>query len=814
MARARFYAGVFCVTSATLMLQLVETRILSVILWYHLAFFAISMAMFGLTAGAVWVYLHNARYTPETLSYDLAYFSLAFALTIVLSLVWQMTMTLTIAISLTGVIVWIMLALFMAVPYFFSGVTISLALTRSPYPIGQVYGVDLFGAAAGCLGVLVLLNLTDGPSAVIWVGAAAAAGALLFAGSGLGGEPAKPPPLASLLRRRGTIFLVLGFLALANGLTPYGLQPLLVKDKIERRGPSLVEEWNSFSRVSVFLDAPRGEPQIWGPSPKIPPGLTVDKRYMEIDGFASTTMYRFRGQVSEVSFLKYDVTNLAYFLPQRQRAAVIGVGGGRDVLSAWVFGLRDITGVEINPVFIKLLTSEPRFADYAGLHKLKTVRLVVDEARSWFARTKETFDIIQMTLTDTEAATGAGAFTLSENGLYTVEAFKIFLSRLTPQGVITVSRWYAPSQVNETGRLISLAVATLLDLGVPEPKNHIFVAAAQNMATMVLSAAPFLPGDIEALEKAAAQYQYRVLLSPASQPASEVLQSILQAKDRGQLEQKTAGFELDLKPPTDDRPFFFNQLPFYQPAKVYQLAVKKHPGGVMHGNLLAALTLLVILLVSLGLVLLTIVWPLRPAIKDVGPRLVMGGTSYFFLIGIGFMTVEIALLQRMSVFLGHPIYALSVVLFSLILTTGLGSLISESLPLDSRGKFAFWAGLTGVYIMTLPYWLPQILLACDNADLLVRGGLCVAIITPAGVLMGFGFPTGMRLVAALDSRPTPWFWGINGAAGVLAASVTVGLSIAFGISVALLVGGVCYPLLIPAALIIGFKGTKKGAPES
>lgn len=811
MTRFKFYTGVFCVTSATLMLQLVETRILSVILWYHLAFFAISMAMFGLTAGAVWVFLNRQRYTEKSLSYDLAYFSAAFAITTVLSLVLQMTLTLTIAISITGIIVWVLLAVFMSVPYFFSGVTISLALTRSPYPIGQVYGVDLFGAAVGCLGVLALLNHTDGPSAVIWVAAAAAAAALFFAGSGLGGAPAKNPPLASLLQRRGTILLVLVLLAVGNGLTPYGLQPLLVKDKIERRGPSLVEEWNSFSRVSVFLDSTKGEPQIWGASPKIPPGLAVDKRYMEIDGFASTTMYQFNGKVDEVSFLKYDVTNLAYFLPDRQRAAVIGVGGGRDLLSAWVFGLRDITGVEINPVFIKLLTAEPRFADYAGLHRLKTMRFVVDEARSWFARTKESFDIIQMTLTDTEAATGAGAFTLSENGLYTVEAFKIFLARLTPNGVLTVSRWYAPSQVNETGRIISLAAATLLDLGVKEPKNHIFVAAAQNMATMVLSRAPLAPGDIEALNQAAAYYQYRVLTSPASAPASEVLQGILTAKDRGQLEQNTAGLELDLKPPTDDRPFFFNQLPFYQPLKVYRLAVTKSPGGVMHGNMMAALTLLIILVVSLGLVVLTIILPLRPALKDVGAQLVVGGTAYFFLIGLGFMTVEIALLQRMSVFLGHPIYSLSVVLFSLILTTGLGSLISDRLPLDSRGKFALWAGLTGAYLMLLPFWLPKVLLAFDNADLLARGALCVAAITPAGLLMGFGFPTGMRLVSALDPNPTPWFWGINGAAGVLAAGLTVGVSLAFGISVALVAGGVCYPLLIPAALIIGFSGRKMAA---
>lgn len=805
MSRFKFYAGVFLVTSSTLMLQLLETRILSVILWYHLAFFAISMAMFGLTAGSVWIYLKRERYTQKTMSYDLAYFSALFAITTVLSLGMQLVLTLTLTFSITGIIVWILLASVMAVPYFFSGVTISLALTRSPYPIGRVYGVDLFGAAVGCLGVLLLLNLTDGPSAVIWVGAIAAAGAWFFAGSGIGAVPEARPYLASVLQYQGRILILLALFAAINGLTPYGLQPILVKDRIEGRGSSVVERWNSFSRVTIFKDSRKEAPQIWGPSPKLPPGLVVERKYMEIDGFASTSMYRFRGDVAEADYFKYDVTNLAYFLPNHKRAAIIGVGGGRDVLSAWVFGLRDITGIEINPAFIQLLTAEPEFVEFAGLAHLNSVQFIVDEARNWFARTSETFDVIQMTLTDTEAATGAGAFTLSENGLYTVEAWKLFLSHLTPQGVFTVSRWYAPGQVNETGRIISLAVATLLDLGVKEPKRHIFVASAKNIATLLLSPTPFSPQDLETLKKTIAAYQYQVIISPYSQPRSKVLQAIFQGKTLGELERYTQDFELDLKPPIDDRPFFFNQLPFYRPVEVFKMLLHQTPSGVMRGNLLAAATLLIILIVSLGLVLVTVIIPLRPAIRDVGPKLVVTGTSYFFLLGIGFMTVEIGLLQRMSVFLGHPIYSLSVVLFSLILTTGLGSLISDHFPLDSRFKFIIWSVLTAVYLIFLPSWLPELLLACDHANLLARCALCVAVITPAGLFMGFGFPTGMRLVSAVDPNPTPWFWGINGIAGVLAASTTVAISIAWGINCALVIGGLCYSLLIPAALGIGFQ---------
>jgi spermidine synthase len=752
----------------------------------------------------VWVYLRHKRYTAATLSYDLAYFSAAFAAATFLSLILQLTLALTITFSLTAMLAWVLLAVCLAAPYFFSGAAVSLALTRSPFPVGRVYGVDLVGAAVGCLGVLALLNLTDGPSAVIWAAALAGLGAWMFGGSSLGGAPTPAPPLAKLLARRGALLAALVLLALANGLTSHGLQPILVKDRIERRSAGLLEAWNSFSRVTVTVDSFKDAPQIWGPSPKLPPGLLVDKKYLEIDGFASTTMYRFGGQPGEADFLKYDVTNLAYFLPGRNRVAVVGVGGGRDVLSAWVFGCRDITGIEINPVFIRLLTQDPRFNDYAGLARLPGVRLEVDEARSWFARTPQTFDLVQMTLTDTEAATGAGAFTLSENGLYTVEAWKMFFSRLTPKGVLTVSRWYAPGQVNETGRVISLAAGALMELGAAEPQRHLFVAASQNIATLIASRSPFAPEDIAALEGAAREYQYQVLLSPTQPPGSAVLKDICQSRSLSELARRVAGCRLDLMPPTDDRPFFFNQLPFYKPLEVLELALIKHPGGVMQGNLMAAFTLLLILLVSLALVLLTIVLPLRTAVRQVSRRLIWGGTAYFMLIGLGFMAVEIGLLQRLSVFLGHPIYSLSVVLFSLILTTGLGSLLSDRLPLNTPGKLALWSGLAGAYIISLPLWLPPILLGYDSAGLLARCSLCVAVITPAGLLMGFGFPTGMRLASAVDPTPTPWFWGINGAAGVLAAGATVGLSIAFGISWAMALGGLCYLMLYPAARLIGF----------
>ena len=175
-----FYMGVFLISGSTLMLEIIQTRILSVVVWYHLAFFVISLAMFGLTAGAVWVYLRHDRFTEKTLSYDLSYFSTLFAVASAICLAVQMTLAPIITRLVATVWIWSELAICVSIPFFYSGVVISLALTRSPFRIGRVYGVDLLGAATGCLGALLLLNVTDGPSAVLWVGTIVAAGALFF----------------------------------------------------------------------------------------------------------------------------------------------------------------------------------------------------------------------------------------------------------------------------------------------------------------------------------------------------------------------------------------------------------------------------------------------------------------------------------------------------------------------------------------------------------------------------------------------------------------------------------------------------------
>jgi SAM-dependent methyltransferase len=803
MTRKRaFLIGLFILCACVLMLQIAETRILSVVSYYHLAFFAISMAMFGMTAGSLVVYFNQAYFTSDRLVAHLSWITCAFALTIGLSL---LILTSTVLITpadgpILSAVHLLNLIAALVPPYVFAGMGISAALTRSPWSVGVVYASDLGGAAFGCLGILTLLSTFDALSAMLIISALGAIAAFVFA-LGCNADEFQAvmlPSWAHKLHRPGILALLFAILALGNvAIHPHGLVLSFAKGAIERPGNVEWMQWNSYSRVRAEKTQHRA-PELWGSSPIMPP-VRVDERDLTIDGGAATPLYAFAGDLHDVDFLKYDITSLAYSIRNRGRAAVIGVGGGRDILAAYLFGFRDVTGIELNSIFINLLTGP--FREFSRLAELPGVHFEIDDARSWFASGADSrpgFDLVQMSMVDTWAATAAGAFSLSENGLYTVQGWRHFLRSLTPDGVFTVSRWYGEANPIEIGRLLSLAKAALVDIGIKHPERHLFLASTFNLATLIITRAPLSGQDLTKLRETVERLRFSVLVSPDQTVANEKLEKVMEAPGLEALEHLSAELYIDVTPPTDDRPFFFNQLRLADPAAMVRAL--KMAAGVNKGNLWATVTLLIIIILSLILLVLTIIIPTLPSTRQAPVSLTITGTCYFLLIGIGFMFVEIALIQRLSLFLGHPVYGLAVGLFALILSTGIGSLLSGLLLIDNWRRAVFWSFLTAIYLALLPFWLPIIVDRFEIFPILARASAAVLMIAPAGVLMGFGFPTGMRLVNGIDSRPTPWFWAINGAAGVLAASIAVSVNIVFSINASLWISAVCYCLVGIAAI--------------
>jgi hypothetical protein len=795
--RSGFLTGVLLTCMCGLMLQIMETRVLSVIGYYHLAFFAIGVAMLGMTAGALAVYYRfDVAYAPGRLYGTMSCVMALFAWSVLVSLVVLLNLALgsQFVPTLSFVTGWVVAILVLLPPYVLLGICVSLALTRSSQRIGLVYGVDLVGAAAGCLVALALLSALDTYTAILIVGAIGGVAGLAFRiAKDTAGDTALVKAKGLLPDSAARPGVALIALLLAAGLNAvlgtHGLRPIVVKSTTEAPYLFSEERWNSFSRIAMTM-RPRSDAFLWSAS-AIAPDVQLDQGWMNIDGDAGTPIYRFRGDPRELTFLRFDATALAYFIRHEGRAAVIGIGGGRDLLTASIFGFKDITGVEYNPIFVRLFARDYR--DFSGAGLVPGLRLEVDDARSWFARSREQFDLIQMSLIDTWAATGAGAFTLSENGLYTVNGWKRFISRLTPNGVFTVSRWYSPEHPDETARIVSLAMATLMEMGVSNPAAHLYLAANGRLSTLIVGRGPLSASDISALDETVHTLRYETLVAPNKASSDTVFDHILRAGSPDELVRVGRASSLNLAPTWDANPFFFNQLRLSNPASMIRAAFAAT--GVEHGNLTASLTLLTLIVVSMLVVLVVIIAPARTSARHVGTKVLLCGTAYFLLIGIAFMFVEISLIQRMSIFLGHPVYGLAIVLFSVILATGIGSLLSEKgVSLSARSLLA-WPLALAAYLALLPLWMGNVLDQTETGSLIERAAVCLALVVPAGIVMGFMFPTGMRLCMRIDTRTTPWLWAVNGAAGVLASGCAVLVSIETSLNWSLWVGAVGYALV-------------------
>lgn len=783
-----------------LMLQIMETRILSVIGYYHLAFFAIGVAMLGMTAGAVTVfYKAKSQYAPAELFDLMSKIMAAFAWSVLISLILLLNISLGARFqpTLTFVLGWIVALLALLPPYVLLGAAVSLALTRSSQRVSLVYGVDLVGASVGCLITLAWLTFTDTYTAVLLVGALG--GAAAFAFRRAAGPSADPAPAAAA---RGGVFMrpgiALAVLVLAAGanqaLGVHGLRPLVIKNDVTQTYRLTEERWNSFSRIAMKIGPP-APAFMWGPS-AIAPHPVMAQGWLNIDGDAGTPIYNYRGDPKTMEFLRYDVTAFAYMIRNRGRSAVIGIGGGRDLLTSSISGFRDITGVEYNPIFVRLFSRDYR--EFSGYDHIPGLRLETDDARSWFARSDDQFELVQMSLIDTWAATGAGAFTLSENGLYTVNGWKRFLARLTPTGVFTVSRWFAPQQPDETGRILSLAMATLIEMGEARPADHLYLVSNGNLSTLLVGRSPLTPADLQTLDAAASRLGYQVMVAPGRASSDPTFDRLLQARSTDELVRIGGSTALNLAPTWDSNPFFFNQLRLSDPASMMQ--AYQSATGVGRGNLAASMTLMTLVVVSALVVVAVLLVPARSSIVHAERRALFWSSAYFLLIGVAFMFVELSLIQRMSLFLGHPIYGLAIVLFSVILSTGLGSLLSDRVMPPTAPALLAWPLVLAAYLATLPLWVGGVLETAETGGLLQRAAVSVAIILPAGVVMGFMFPMGMRLCDRIDARITPWLWAVNGAAGVLASGAAVLVAIETSLNHSLWVGAVGYGVLSLVAL--------------
>lgn len=774
--QARHYFAIFVLAFATLSYQILITRFFSVVLYYHFAFAAVSLAMFGLTRGAILVYKNPTRFAPERLDVEFARHASRFALGATGVMVAFLCAPLLIPEK--NLLVFLSLGMLAFIlPFTDSGVCITLLLTRLPYAGGRVYAADLSGAALGCLGIIFALFLIDPVSATFWISAfAAGAGWIIVRGS-------------SNHRAIGVsrmVTLTLLFAALAHTVLSASGNPHLgvFWAKGEKQTGTLFERWNTFSRVRVIalgVSTPFG----WGMVSR--PQSKVDQKYLDIDAGASTVITRWDNDLSKLSYLKTDVVNSAYQVQRLDAVAVVGVGGGRDILSAMFFGAKQITAVEINPAIFEVL--EDKFANFSGhLDRRPGVSLINAEARGYINRSSKRYDLVQISLIDTWAATAAGGVTLTENRLYTVDAWNDFYRALKPGGLLSVSRWYNSDYRGEFYRLVAIAADALMRRGVPaeELRRHVIALNVDQIVTVITRPDAFTDAQWRVASAAFHNQGFKILLGP-DVTFDSVTSTILSGRASAAY---FSSLPENIAPPTDNKPFFFYT------SRLGDLPMRGFPALA---SMNAAVTTILLLVVVVFLAcLFYIVVPVIRLGQRMPVSIVLQPVIYFSAIGMGFMLIEISQMQRLMVFLGHPVYGLGVVLFTLLLFSGIGSATIGREPRSSREILWRFVGLlvalvaTGVFTPLATDW-------ARSEGTGIRILLSVLLLAPPAFFMGMMFPLGLGIWRR-HTELLPFFWSANGITSVFASVLGVALSMELGIVETYTIGACFY--LVCAMMVV------------
>ncbi len=781
------YLAVFLLSAATLIFEITLTRVFSVAQWYHFAFMTVSLALLGFGASGTILALF-----PQVLKRDLsrllATICLLFSVSVVGSFLASNHVpfdSYRIAYERRQIMYLAVYYLSLAVPFFFTGLAVGFLLAEKPERAGRTYFANLMGSGVGCVAALVLLSIVGGEGTILvasLLGAVAALG-LAFRRSWVRFGLALTLALSLVVChfRTAPVFEI--------RMSPYKALSSVLRFPDARIAH---RDWNAFSRVDVVeSDTIRSAP---GLSYTYTEALPSQKGvYTDGENVSPLTA---ASPGTDLSFLDFLLVSLPYELITEPRVLVLEPGAVQDVMVAVFHGASEVVAVESNPLVIEV--ARDRYGDFAGsLYSLDKVTVVAEEGRSYLRRAGERFDVIQISLADSFRPIGSGAYSLSENYLYTSEAFLDYLSHLKPGGLLVVHRWLQ-TPPSESVRVLTLALSALEGMGVDNPPRHVVALRSLYTALFLVKSEEFTSEEIEIIKEFAQERRFDLTYYPGINPDETnrysileepyyytVYRDILESQDRRTF---YATYPFDVTPPSDDRPFFFHFFRWQQTPDILRgLGRTWQPFGGSGYFVLLALFLLALFASSI-LILLPLGFLRGKGEIREGKRLFL----YFLLLGIGYLFVEIPLLQRFIQFLGHPVYAFAIVLFGLLTFSGLGSLLSPRLPL-----VPVMGGLVAA-IACYPILLPHLFGWLLAGGLLFRLLASVAMLAPLGFLMGFPFPAGIRLTGRIAPGLVPWAWGVNGCASVLSSILAVMIAVSYGFSAVLFIGGAAYVLALAA----------------
>jgi spermidine synthase len=751
-------AGIALSSFSALLLELALTRLFSVVLFYHFAFFAISIALLGLGAGGVFAHLQKNWLSSCDLRGIAAACSAVAAIAIPLAL--EIVLHTPVSLKLTGGNFLRLTAIYMAsaVPFFLTGLQFSVIFARESTRIPRLYGADLVGGALACVAVVPLLNWIGGPNAVLFSALASAVAATVWS--------------SAARIRKGMLALTAALVVLII-LNHSGRLADIVWAKGIRRTNVEFSRWNAISRVEVQRTDDGG-------------------KLIVIDADANTYIMNADPKQWEGSEWQRNVMSAPPALVNSLRPhgdyAIIGPGGGVDVLRALENGSHSVTGIEINPIIANTIMRQ-RYADFAHhLYRRPDVDIHVADGRSFVRNAKTSFDVVQMTLVDTWASTAAGAFALSENNLYTIQAFREYFDHLKPDGMIAITRWEFQTP-REALRVVSVGMEALRQLGIKDASRNFIVVAADDLdedgipVAVLAKKSAFTKQEEETVAQHLKRYPPLQLLYAPSAHEPNAFSNLILSNDPYSF---SRNYEYNVSPVTDNTPFFFFTL---KPGRILHMRTRHSMDWKVN---LGVVVLAMILVISVVAVLAFLVLPLM--IEGNASKRPAKSLLYFVAVGLGYVLVEVSFIQRFVLFLGHPTYALTVVIFLMLLASGAGSVASRKWFAESR---RVWVPLIATIAALLLYVivLPGILEYFVGAAFPSKLAISAALLAPLGFAMGMPFPTGLRALAASEQsaeNSVEWAWAMNAAASVLGSVSAIVIAILFGLNVTLTCGAAAY----------------------
>ncbi len=787
----RLSVAILLVSAAAIGYELLLIRVLSIVQWHHFAYMIISLALLGYGASGTFIALFRRTLEPR---FEQAFAACAFAFSIAmvacfvigqrvpfnaLEIVWDRRQVLNLAL----------MYLVFFVPFFFAACCIGLALTCRSEAISRLYFFDLVGAGAGAVLTIGALLVVFPQAALLVLVAMAFVASVLVGGRGAGRLPLRIGQLAWLAGLSVIVFS--GGLSLRPSEYKGLSQALQVVD----------------SRVLAEASSPLGLLTVVD-SPTVPirlaPGLSFNTRHIppeqlavftDADGLSAIS--RYDNDPASIAYLADVTAALPYPLLDRPDVLVLGAGGGSDVLLALYHGAERVDAVELNPHMTGFVADT--FGDFAG-HVYDDPRVAVHtaEARGYVAQNEKPYDLIQIGLLDSFAAAGAGVHALNESYLYTVEAVREYLADLVPGGMVAITRWVkAPPR--DSLKLAATAIAALEQAGVADPGRRIAVIRSWNTVTMLVRNGEFSDLDIDILREFARTRSFDTAYFPGMARADANRFNLLErpwlhdgirAMLGGGAEQFFEDYKYFVEPATDDRPYFSHFFKWRTLPEVMAMRTFGGAGLIEWAYLIVVLTLVQAAVIGSLLILL----PLSRI-----RRTWTGGArfgSYFLLLGLAFLFVEIAFIQKFTLFLSHPLYAVAVVLASFLVFAGAGSAFSQRLAgrAAARGlrpvsvAVAGIAAIAAIYLFVLPGLFGRFIGVADTLRILVSVGL----IAPLAFFMGMPFPLGLLRVAERAPEFVPWAWGINGFASVVSAVLATLLAVHFGFTAVIVLAILLY----------------------